>query len=140
VGPHDAYLGAGEERQRDVVQDDLVAMRLARRMHLVNEFWHRWSCLSCLECCLEESAFLRAPSRLAGRAAECGGARATVIGTILARTAALSSREVSNCQETQNPSPRSLMRFGAAPRETSRLRPAGPVCLLQWPYYPSIRP
>ena len=40
VRPHDADLRAGVERQRHVVEDDLVAVRLAGLMHLVNEFWH----------------------------------------------------------------------------------------------------
>ena len=140
LGPTTPILAPGKNDSVTSSRMTLSPCALRAAMHLVNEFWHDWSCLSCLECCLEESAFLRAPSRLAGRAAECGGARATVIGTILARTAALSSREASNCQETQNPLPFSLMPIGTAPRETSRLRPAGHDCLLQWPYYPSIRP
>jgi len=40
VGAHDADLGAGEEAERDVVEDDLVAMALACLEHLVDEFCH----------------------------------------------------------------------------------------------------
>ena len=41
VGPDDADLRAREERQRDVVEDDLVAVGLARLGHDVDELWHR---------------------------------------------------------------------------------------------------
>ncbi len=40
VGAHDADLGTGIERQGHVVEDDLVAMRLARLVHLINELCH----------------------------------------------------------------------------------------------------
>ena len=40
VGAHDADLGTGIERQGHVVEDDLVAMRLARLIHLVDELCH----------------------------------------------------------------------------------------------------
>ena len=40
VRADDADFRAGVERQRDVVEDYLVAMRLARLVHLVNEFGH----------------------------------------------------------------------------------------------------
>ncbi len=40
VGTHDADLRAGVERQRDVVQNDLVAHRLAGLVHLVDELCH----------------------------------------------------------------------------------------------------
>jgi hypothetical protein len=40
VGSHDADLGAGEERQRDVVEDDLVAVRLAGTGHDIDELGH----------------------------------------------------------------------------------------------------
>ena len=40
VGAHHADLRTRVERQRHVVQDDLVAMRLARLVHLINEFGH----------------------------------------------------------------------------------------------------
>ena len=40
VGAHDADLGAGEKGKRHVVEDDLVAVRLARLVHLVDEFCH----------------------------------------------------------------------------------------------------
>ena len=45
VGAHHADLGAGIKRQRHVVQDHLVAVRLARLVHLVDEFRHVASCL-----------------------------------------------------------------------------------------------
>ncbi len=40
VGTDDADLGAGVERHRDVVEDDLVAVRLARLGHGVDELGH----------------------------------------------------------------------------------------------------
>ena len=40
VGAHDANLRAGVERQGHVIQNDLVAMRLARLIHLKNELGH----------------------------------------------------------------------------------------------------
>ena len=40
VGTHDADLGARIEGQGHVVEDDLVAMRLARLIHLVDELCH----------------------------------------------------------------------------------------------------
>ena len=40
VGTHDADLGAGEEAERDVVKDDLVADTLAGLEHLVDELCH----------------------------------------------------------------------------------------------------
>ena len=40
VRPDDADLGAGEERQRDVVEDDLVSDRLADVVHGVDELGH----------------------------------------------------------------------------------------------------
>ena len=40
VGPHDADLRAGVERQRNVVQNNLVAHRLAGLVHLVDELCH----------------------------------------------------------------------------------------------------
>ena len=40
VGPDDADLGAGQEVQGDVVEDDLVAVRLARLVHGVDELSH----------------------------------------------------------------------------------------------------
>ena len=40
IRPHDADLRAGQERQRDVVEDDLVAVRLAHGSHLVDELRH----------------------------------------------------------------------------------------------------
>src|SRR6187431_2730580 len=40
VGSDDADLGAGQEVQRDVVEDDLVAVRLARLVHGVDELSH----------------------------------------------------------------------------------------------------
>ena len=42
VGTHDADLGARIERQGHVVEDHLVAMRLARLVHLIDEFGHGW--------------------------------------------------------------------------------------------------
>ncbi|AFJ34468.1 30S ribosomal protein S5 [Mycobacterium sp. H4Y] len=49
VGPNDADLGAWIEAQRDVVQDHLVAVRLADLLHRVDELSHAavvpfWSC------------------------------------------------------------------------------------------------
>jgi cyclopropane-fatty-acyl-phospholipid synthase len=41
VGTDDADLGARQESKRDVVQDDLVAMRLADLAHLIDELRHR---------------------------------------------------------------------------------------------------
>ena len=41
VRAHDADLRAGQERQRDVVENDLVAMRLAHGTHLINELRHK---------------------------------------------------------------------------------------------------
>src|SRR3712207_9346805 len=40
VGADDADLGAGEERQGDVVEDHLVAVRLARTDHRVDVLGH----------------------------------------------------------------------------------------------------
>jgi hypothetical protein len=40
VRPDDADLGPREERERHVVEDDLVAVRLARLMHLIDELSH----------------------------------------------------------------------------------------------------
>ena len=40
VRAHDADLRAGQERQRDVVEDDLVAVRLAHGSHLIDELRH----------------------------------------------------------------------------------------------------
>jgi hypothetical protein len=40
LGPDDADLRAGQERQGDVVEDDLVAVRLARLVHRVDELRH----------------------------------------------------------------------------------------------------
>ena len=40
VRAHDADLRAGQERQRDVVENDLVAVRLAHGTHLINELRH----------------------------------------------------------------------------------------------------
>jgi hypothetical protein len=40
VRADDADLRAGQERQRDVVEDDFVAMRLAHGSHLVDELRH----------------------------------------------------------------------------------------------------
>ena len=40
VGPDDADLGAGVEREGDVVEDDLVAVGLARLAHGVDELGH----------------------------------------------------------------------------------------------------
>ena len=39
-GPDDADLRAGQERQRDVVEDHLVAVRLAHLVHGVDELSH----------------------------------------------------------------------------------------------------
>ena len=41
VRAHDADLRAGQERQRDVVENDLVAVRLAHGTHLINELRHK---------------------------------------------------------------------------------------------------
>ncbi len=51
VGAHHTDLGSGEEVQRDVVEDDLVAVRLADLFHRVDELSHAavspfWSCRS----------------------------------------------------------------------------------------------
>ncbi len=43
VGTHHADFGARVERKRNVVQDDLVTMGLARLIHLIDEFSHRYS-------------------------------------------------------------------------------------------------
>jgi len=40
VGAHDTDLGAGVKRQGHVVENDLVAMRFARLVHLVDELCH----------------------------------------------------------------------------------------------------
>ncbi len=40
VRPEHADLRPGQERERDVVQDDLVAVRLAHSLHLVDELGH----------------------------------------------------------------------------------------------------
>ena len=40
VGADDADLGSGQEAQRDVVEDDLVAVGLADLAHRVDEFRH----------------------------------------------------------------------------------------------------
>ena len=40
VRADDADLGAGQEGQRDVIEDDLVAVRLAHAAHLVDELRH----------------------------------------------------------------------------------------------------
>ena len=40
VRPDDADLRAGQERERDVVEDDLVAVRLAHGTHLIDELRH----------------------------------------------------------------------------------------------------
>ena len=40
VGTHDADLGAGEEAERDVIENDLVADALASLEHLINELCH----------------------------------------------------------------------------------------------------
>ena len=40
VGAHDADLGSRQEAERDVVKDDLVAVRLADLAHGVDEFGH----------------------------------------------------------------------------------------------------
>ena len=40
VRADDADLGAGQERQRDVVENDLVAVRLAHGTHLIDELRH----------------------------------------------------------------------------------------------------
>ena len=40
VGADDADLGAGQEAQRDIVEDDLVAMGFADLAHGVDEFRH----------------------------------------------------------------------------------------------------
>ena len=39
-GPEDADLGSGQERERDVIEDDLVAVRLADTAHLIDELRH----------------------------------------------------------------------------------------------------
>ena len=67
VRTYDADLGAGVERHRDVVQDDLVAVRLARLVHLVDEFRHEvFAFLSGVRCGMDGSI---------GRAARRGSER-----------------------------------------------------------------
>ena len=40
IRPYHANLRAGIERKRHIIEDDLVAMRLACLIHLVDEFCH----------------------------------------------------------------------------------------------------
>ena len=54
VRAHHADFRAGVERQRDVVEDDLVAVRFARFVHLVDELCHA-CCLSGRAACVWQS-------------------------------------------------------------------------------------
>ena len=133
VGPHHAYLRAGEERQRDVVQDDLVAMRLARLVHLVNELWHKRAFLAgrvrgargAGRAGLQKLRSLsprtsRAPRLLPPAAF----AYVACVHPILASPPARKARSAPNCQETQ----KRARRMEGARRCRRVLFPRAPFC------------
>ena len=67
IGPHDADLRAGIERQRDVVENNLVAHRLAGLVHLVDELCHDAPVPSARSLGPQREAHARRPSRRASR-------------------------------------------------------------------------